>query len=638
MRSKSIEITFIVTLFVIISLTVSTKTLAQPVDENRVKAAYLINFIKHIKWPNEKAKQGFTLAVYQNKPFYQYLQQALTGKTIKNKPIRVLLANNVSQLNNVDIVYVPQEAVNNVHTIANATRGNATLIVSHNSPNKHDIMINLLHNSKTSVITFEVNKSNIIYEKLAMSPELLLLGGNELDIATLYRETELAMQQTRQQSAALKKQLTNQQQQLIKSKQKLQRLTASLTKLNKELTKKELETKQYKVELAKLQNEVTNKQNTLNKKEQALQKISKEFETISNKLILQQQQLSMKERENQQILQQVAENKQILAQQTQKLAEHRQQLDLQRKELLDKKQTINTQQDYIFVTTVLIVIVLMVAILLVLLFFKNKKVTQKLKETLDHLEGTQQQLVQAEKMASLGGLVAGVAHEINTPLSIAITSNSLVLDDTQEIKRRIEEQRLTKKRMASHIEKTQQSLTMGERALERVQILLTNFKQVAADQVVDEEREINLANYINEVLNTLSVELKKHHVSYQFHGETELNLKTYPGALAQVLTNLVTNSIRHGFENHVDGNISITLQAEQDGAKIIYQDNGNGMAKEVLDKIFEPFFTTKRGKGSTGLGMNIVYNIVNQKLKGTIEVESEPGKGSTFTIFLPKTI
>ncbi len=637
MRYKSIGLTYIITFFIVNSL-FSVNTVAQPIDENRVKAAYIVNFIKHIKWPNENKKTRFTIAIYKDKAFYQLLQQAIANKKIRNKALLVIFANKLTELKNKDLVYIPQNARDDVHTIANITRGNATLIVSHNSLNKHDVMINLLHNPESSVITFEVNKSNIIYEKLTMSPELLLLGGSELDIAKLYRETELAMQHTRQQSAALKKQLLQQQQQLSQSKKQLQQLTANLQQLNQDLVKKEVKSKQQQLELNKLKNEVQEKQKVLNEKTQSLKELTAYYENIANNLALKQQQLSAKELEIQQILQRVEQNKKLLVQQTQKLTEHRQQLEQQKQELLSTKKTITSQQYYIFITTALVIIAILVALLIVVLFVKNKKVTKKLKDTLDHLEGTQEQLVQAEKMASLGGLVAGVAHEINTPLSIAITSNSLVLDDTQEIKRRIEEQRLTKKRMTAHIEKTEQSLTMGEKALERVQILLTNFKQVAADQVVDEKREINITNYINEVLNTLSVELKKKNIDYQFHGQQSLVITTYPGALAQVLTNLVTNSIRHAFENYTSGSIIITVQEEENAVKIIYQDNGNGMPKEVLTKIFEPFFTTKRGKGSTGLGMNIVYNIVNQKLKGTIKVTSELGEGSIFIVTLPKEL
>jgi signal transduction histidine kinase len=177
---------------------------------------------------------------------------------------------------------------------------------------------------------------------------------------------------------------------------------------------------------------------------------------------------------------------------------------------------------------------------------------------------------------------------------------------------------------------------LNTNALERVIELLNNFKQVAADQMVGEEREIDLVSYIEEVMSTLSAEMKRFRVSYQYSGESELKITTIPGALAQVLTNLVTNALKHAFENKAQGNIAIDLTKTQDGhVVIVFKDDGHGMTQHVLDNIFEPFFTTKRNSGGTGLGMNIVYNIICQKLKGNIKIKSKLTLGSSFHITLP---
>ena len=154
-----------------------------------------------------------------------------------------------------------------------------------------------------------------------------------------------------------------------------------------------------------------------------------------------------------------------------------------------------------FLTTILTSLAILAVLLIIFFFNKNKKTTTKLTKTLAHLNDTQEQLVQSEKMASLGRLVAGVAHEINTPLSIAITANSLVLDDTREVKDKIGSASLSKSRMDSHIETVEKSLVMSESALDRVRHLLVNFKLVAADQIVSDQREINLAKYIDEVMS-----------------------------------------------------------------------------------------------------------------------------------------
>jgi len=623
----------------------STNIIAQQLDGNRIKAAYLINFIKHISWPNEKNKKSYRIAIYNDHTFYQFLARSLKQKIIKGKPITVINAQSINEMKTADVAYIPSKENNKLHQIANALRSHEILLISNNSKEKHDVMINLKQRTPKSIISFEVNKSNIVYEKLKMSSELLLLGGTELDIANLYRETELAMQKTRQQDIELKSKLLQQQQQLQRSNKLLKKSKHQLVQSKLQLAKSIKETQAQKLALKKLQQDALKKQKLLTEQEKKLTNISTLYKQTEQQLKQQQQVLAEKEQKNQQMLQRVAENKKILISQNKQLEEHKQQLAQQDKELIDRNQTINSQQTYLLITTALVAIALLVSLLLVFFFIKNKKINRELNKTLASLENTQEQLIQSEKMASLGSLVAGVAHEINTPLSIAITSNSLVIDDTNEIKQKIAEGSLSKARMAKHIDKVEQSLTMSEKALERVRILLANFKQVAVDQVFDDQRTFKLGEYIEEVMMTLSVEMKKHHIEYQFSAEADIEITTLPGAFAQILTNLVNNSIRHGFENRQSGKINIVLLVnninsgdQHWAAKIIYQDDGVGMNEHILNNIFEPFFTTKRGKGSTGLGMNIVYNIVHQKMKGEIKVSSEEGVGSTFKILLPKSI
>jgi signal transduction histidine kinase len=193
--------------------------------------------------------------------------------------------------------------------------------------------------------------------------------------------------------------------------------------------------------------------------------------------------------------------------------------------------------------------------------------------------------------------------------------------------------------MARYFDAMEQSAKLNNTALERVIELLNSFKQVAADQAVGEKREIEMVSYIEEVMSTLSAELKKYRVNYCYTGLSEINITTIPGALAQVLTNLVTNSLKHGFENKASGNITISLEVLNISTiALVYKDDGIGMSAEVLNNIFEPFFTTKRSSGGTGLGMNIVYNIISQKLKGKIDINSQVGIGSIMTLTLPKVL
>ncbi|PKG84680.1 hypothetical protein CXF85_07920 [Colwellia sp. 75C3] len=612
---------------------------AQKFDAKHIKSAYMVNFFKHITWPNETSKNNYHLAIYKEPSYFDFLSKALKNKKIKNKSILVSYVDNFEQLKRADSVYIPKQFNGDLHDIANALRGTNTLIISDNSQNKHDVMINLMHQANSTVISFEVNKSNIIYEKLSMSADLLLLGGSELDIATLYRETEMAMQKTREKSIDLQNNVTKQQQQLVTSKQ-------ALNTLNIELSRNARAAKLQKSELAKLKLNVIQKQQqfevqrqTLSQQKLRLAQVTEQSTVTERELFKQQSKLAEQSMKNRGILVTVEQNKKVLAIQEGELAQHRTQLKEQSDDLINKKKIISNQQTYLLLTTVVTTLAILGTLLIIFFFNKNKKTTKKLTETLAHLNETQEQLVQSEKMASLGRLVAGVSHEINTPLSIAITANSLVLDDTLEIKNKIENAALSKTRMNTHIAKAEQSLIMSEKALERVRNLLVNFKLVAADQIVSEQRQIDLAKYIDEVMSTLSVEMKKRNISYHCNGPDKILITTIPGVFSQVLSNLVMNSLVHGFDDIPEGSITITVcEATDESIEINYHDTGKGMDQHTLDNIFEPFFTTKRGSGSTGLGMNIVYNLVNQQLKGLIKVTTEKDVGTSINIILPLMI
>ncbi|MBD1584630.1 two-component regulator propeller domain-containing protein [Pseudoalteromonas sp. S16_S37] len=268
---------------------------------------------------------------------------------------------------------------------------------------------------------------------------------------------------------------------------------------------------------------------------------------------------------------------------------------------------------------------------------KRANTYQELKETHDYLKKTQQQLIEQEKMAGLGRLVSGVAHEINTPLGISITASSHATRQVEECEQLLNSAKLTKPQLTSFINSLKESLKLQESSLERAAQLVKNFKQVAVDQSEEALSNINLSEYLTDVLTSLQPKWKHTKVTLHTDFPTQVRLTTYPGALAQILTNLIENAVRHGFDDgKLEGSITISLEHSGDWVKWVFADTGKGMDSETLSKVFEPFFTTHRATG-TGLGMHIVYNIVTQKLKGKIECESVPNNGCVFTIMLPQS-
>lgn len=260
---------------------------------------------------------------------------------------------------------------------------------------------------------------------------------------------------------------------------------------------------------------------------------------------------------------------------------------------------------------------------------------QELLDTLQNLQTTQAQLIQAEKMAALGNLVAGVAHEINTPIGVGITEASFLNDKTVEICKLFDEQELTQSVFEKYLSINSQISGSILKNLQRAAELVSNFKLVAVDQKSENLVTFHIRQYIERTLLSLNSKLETKSPSIQIECEPDLELKSYPGVFSLIITNLVMNSLVHGFADAGDHTISFGIEVGEIDVIFRYSDNGAGMSPETLQKVFDPFFTTKRSQGATGLGMHIVYNLVTQKLKGEITCVSSPEEGTEFTIKMP---
>jgi len=259
-------------------------------------------------------------------------------------------------------------------------------------------------------------------------------------------------------------------------------------------------------------------------------------------------------------------------------------------------------------------------------------------KALQELRETQHSLIQAEKMASLGGLVAGVAHEINTPVGIGLTGASTLAVETDRIRQLYRAEDMSQEEFEAYLDIAQRSAQLLMSNMERAASLIQSFKQVAVDQVSDERRRFDLASYIAEILASLHPALRKRGgIEVQVECPAGLEIDGYPGALSQVLTNLVLNALNHAFTPEQPGRISLIVDCPDPAVvRLRVADNGQGIPPAHLGRIFDPFFTTRRGQGGSGLGLHIVYNIVTGTLKGGIAVESEEGGGTTFSITFPR--
>ncbi|MEZ5590186.1 MAG: ATP-binding protein [Gammaproteobacteria bacterium] len=260
----------------------------------------------------------------------------------------------------------------------------------------------------------------------------------------------------------------------------------------------------------------------------------------------------------------------------------------------------------------------------------------ELVNSLHYLELAQRDLAQAEKMASLGSLVAGVAHEINTPVGIMVSAASFLHDRSEALRQRVHNGTLSQAELQQLLQQTEESTRLLLANANRTAALVHSFKQIAVDRTSEKQRPFNLQEYIQETLLSLQPKLKRSPHKVLVDCPADIQIDGYPGLFAQVITNLVMNSLLHAYEASIAGTIRISARKlDDDWLELRYQDDGRGIPAELHDKIFDPFFTTKRGQGGSGLGLHLVYNIVTGQLQGTLSVDSTPGQGTTFLMRLP---
>jgi signal transduction histidine kinase len=268
---------------------------------------------------------------------------------------------------------------------------------------------------------------------------------------------------------------------------------------------------------------------------------------------------------------------------------------------------------------------------------KLQVLNDELTQTLQRVENMQDQLIESEKMASLGGLVAGIAHEVNTPVGICLTASSFLKERFENIQQLYQNDEMSKHDFEEFLLTVNDSSDMILKNIQRATEIIQNFKKVAVDQSVEDKRCFNIKNYFNDIIKSLHPTLKRLNHTININVDENLCIESYPGSFYQIFSNLILNSVIHGFETIKEGTITIDLTDKDDILVIDYRDDGQGMAPEILRNVFEPFVTTRRNKGGTGLGAHIVYNIVTQQLHGTITCESKKGLGVYFKITMPAT-
>jgi len=621
-------------------------------EASNVKSAFVFNFIQYVEWPNESALTTLDIGYYgESKAYFQALLK-MQGRTIRNFKLNVKKVTSLARSKTLQLLVIDKNKSSSLFGIADVLRNNPVLLVSDQANDIKNTMLNFV-STKNNTLSFELNRYNMLNAKLSVSPDILVLGGTELDIANVLKEMDetistslvelkiqsekllalqSAIQMREKQLMSQRKQLYDQDQKLLEQNEKLKNQRQTLDQQRKKMSK---QADRLKVQGSEL---------TLNKKKFTALKSA--YADVTQKLEISQTQLT-KNTKNLVTLKHEIQEKELSINELSKLiADRRASLQglferqaQQEKEIVAKeieivknlakmeKQSSVIQTQYsvlIFAGVGLFSVLVMVGVIYHSSREKqraNKQLQENLYELAEvnkQLKNAQSQLVEAEKMAALGGLVAGVAHEINTPIGVGVTAASLLSDRIDAFNIEYRSGQLKRASLDELLSDAKESSDMILRNLKRASELVRNFKQVAVDQSGEGQRQFELKAYLEELSQSLLPQLKKGHHKIIIKADEKIHLDSYPGLMAQAMTNLIMNSMIHGFKGKIEGIIHIELALTDGMVCIDYQDDGVGLDGEQREKVFEPFYTTVRGSGGSGLGMSITYNLVVNKLKGTI--------------------
>jgi signal transduction histidine kinase len=265
----------------------------------------------------------------------------------------------------------------------------------------------------------------------------------------------------------------------------------------------------------------------------------------------------------------------------------------------------------------------------------NATLEQRVEERSAQLADMQQKALNSERLTSLGSMVAGISHELNTPLGNALTVSTTLESQVQTLSQRVEEGKLTRSDMSDFLSGAAEMSLLVTQSITRAANLVASFKQVAVDQTSEQRRVFLLDRVVSDNVAALMPSLGRIHVQVVQDIPADIRCDSFPGPLGQVVTNLVQNAAVHGFNDKAVGQIQIIATLQGDQVELVVVDDGMGMDKKVLMHVFDPFFTTQLGKGSSGLGLSVSYRIATSVLGGSISARSEPGQGSTFTLKFP---
>ena len=637
--------------------------------EEEIKIAYIYQFSNNIQWEGEEEIESFTIGYLGHNPkVIKYLNDLSRLKRWNNKPIEIKHFRQVQNFSGIQLLYVDREYSEAIRAVYRKIEGKPTLMVSDQSTLQEFVMINFVV-SKGNTLKFEVNRPNIFIQGLNIKPELLLLGGTEIDVITIYRQARLELEETRNK--------------LQNEKEKAAKSSLEIKQLNKELKGYERDVKIQKEEIAVQAKAITSQRKKIKSQEDNLKSIEASILEMQNTLERKSERvnkygraLDLKERQLEERKKEMSGFDAKIDAQLRQIAEQEERIKNQDSELNEQGLTIEKQQTILFISLAVIVLISFLVFLIMKGYSQKRKSNLKLtkqntkierqkevltvqaqklhdqkeivQSTLNELQQAQSKLVQSEKMASLGVLTAGIAHEINNPINFVLAGSqslqenykdlALIIDKYEELEGKPESKDIhlkleeVKENLDFEFLKTSiieliEDIHLGAVRTTEIVRGLRNFSRLDDEKM----QPSDIHEGIDAALTLLKNKLKNRIDVIKHYDESIGQILCFPGQLSQVFMNMVSNAADAISE---EGNIEITTKKVKNDVIITFKDDGFGIKNEDAKKIFDPFFTTKAVGSGVGLGLSMSFGIV-EKHEGKIEVSSEEGKGTKFNITLP---
>lgn len=598
----------------------------QNISPEEFKTAFIFHLLDKVEWKDESSFDEFKIGIVGNEPeLLTQLQRSSNQKTVKNKSISVSAVNSIPQMKGFHLLFIAESVNTPLRRIVAATSRTNRLLVTENTKDKTNTMINLLSH-RDGTYTFEVNKANITFEYLKLNPDILLLGGTEMDVAELLKESsnqlESLKQELNQQSAALeesKQRMLQYQQQYENAvteseriKQQMQKQAQLLDEKNRLIEAKNVSIREKEGELLAIQTELSQASDSLKSNEAIL---GEKLNTIASK-----------EKEVTTLSELIAKNQEILTRQQASITEQKLQLSKQQKSLALQGTQIEKQQSWLMYGAVLLVVFTIFLMVISYLNKERRKTNLELIEKNLALSEVQSELLIARDQAQAANeakssFLANMSHEIRTPMNAIIGMLHLMKQTMLNIKQ------------ADYITKID---TAANSLLQIINDIL-DFSKVEAGELHMEEVEFNLSKVLDDLANLTGLKIQQKGLEFIYDIDPKIPEKIIgdPLRLGQVLINLTNNAMKFTEEGEVRVKVKIAEQLEHSiELEFAVVDTGIGMTKEVYQRLFKPFSqadtSTTRKFGGTGLGLAISKRLVEQ-MDGTISVVSKPNVGSRFS-------